>query len=208
MLLFCCRCVGRSHCVSWMLIWPSSSSAAPYSRSPPHHNRFTALFPGPPGWASARRELLDLWCKGRLTEADTQTNGDLAALVLLDMSAAFDTVDHSIWLRHLHLTFGIDDTAHGWFQSYLSRTPRPQQVVGHLSGQRRAPRIRFRANLVRHVHRRSADGDTILPGNLLSIETYIQINENRLPCVLRVRGPVCTMCTLGGLLTIQLIYAF
>ena len=26
---------------------------------PPHHNRFTALFPGPPGWAGARRELLD-----------------------------------------------------------------------------------------------------------------------------------------------------
>ena len=47
-------------------------------------------------------------------------NGYLAALVLLDMSAAFDTVDHSIFLRRLHLTFGIDDTAHGWFQSYLS----------------------------------------------------------------------------------------
>ena len=27
---------------------------------PPHHqNRFMALFPGPPGWAGARRELLD-----------------------------------------------------------------------------------------------------------------------------------------------------
>jgi len=38
-----------------------------------HHNRFTALFPEPPGWAGARRELLDLWCKERLTEADTQT---------------------------------------------------------------------------------------------------------------------------------------
>jgi len=25
----------------------------------PHHNRFTALFPGPLGWAGARRELLD-----------------------------------------------------------------------------------------------------------------------------------------------------
>jgi len=39
------------------------------------HNRFTALFPGPPAWAGARRELLDfvVWCKGRLTEADTQT---------------------------------------------------------------------------------------------------------------------------------------
>ena len=47
-------------------------------------------------------------------------NGDPAALVLVDMSAAFDTVDHSILLRRLHLTFGIDDTAHGWFQSYLS----------------------------------------------------------------------------------------
>ena len=30
--------------------------------------------------------------------------------------------------------------------------------------------------------------NAILPGNLLSIETYIQISENRLPCVLRVRG--------------------
>jgi len=26
---------------------------------PHHHNHFTALFPGPPRWAGARRELLD-----------------------------------------------------------------------------------------------------------------------------------------------------
>ena len=32
-----------------------------------------ALFPGPPGWAGAKRELLDFRCKGRLTEADTLT---------------------------------------------------------------------------------------------------------------------------------------
>ena len=38
------------------------------------HNRFTALFPGPPGWAGARREnFWTLWCKGKLTEADTLT---------------------------------------------------------------------------------------------------------------------------------------
>jgi len=32
----------------------------------PHHNRFTALFPGPPGWAGARRELLDFMVQGKV----------------------------------------------------------------------------------------------------------------------------------------------
>ena len=38
-----------------------------------NHNRFTALFPGPPGWAGARRKLLlDFMVLGR-QEADTPT---------------------------------------------------------------------------------------------------------------------------------------
>ena len=32
----------------------------------PHHIRFTALFPGPPGWAGARRELLDFMAQGEI----------------------------------------------------------------------------------------------------------------------------------------------
>jgi len=41
----------------------------------PHHTTqpFYGPFLGPLGWASARRELLGLQCKGRLIEADTQT---------------------------------------------------------------------------------------------------------------------------------------
>jgi len=32
----------------------------------PHHNRFTALFVGPPGWAGARRELLDFMVQKKI----------------------------------------------------------------------------------------------------------------------------------------------
>jgi len=45
--------------------------------------------------------------------------GDLAALILLDLTAAFDTADHDILLQRLHLSYGIKDVALQWFQSYL-----------------------------------------------------------------------------------------
>ena len=32
----------------------------------PHHNHFTALFPGPPAWAGARRELLDIMVQEKI----------------------------------------------------------------------------------------------------------------------------------------------
>ena len=45
--------------------------------------------------------------------------GDFGALVLLDLTAAFDTVDHDIMLQRLKQTFGIDGAAHRWFRSFL-----------------------------------------------------------------------------------------
>ena len=47
-------------------------------------------------------------------------NQEVMCLVLLDLSATFNTVDHGILLRHVESYFGITDTALAWIRSYLS----------------------------------------------------------------------------------------
>jgi len=51
------------HQICW-LAYP----VACFQLAGPYHTttRFTALFPGPPGWAGARRELLDLMVQGKI----------------------------------------------------------------------------------------------------------------------------------------------
>ena len=48
-------------------------------------------------------------------------------LVLLDVSAAFDTIDHNILLSRLQTQYGFTDTVIKWFESYLRG--RSQRVV-------------------------------------------------------------------------------
>ena len=56
--------------------------------------------------------------------------GLLSVLVLLDLSAAFDTVDHNILLRRLENDVGIKNSALNWFRSYLSDRLQFVHVIG------------------------------------------------------------------------------
>ena len=66
----------------------------------PNHSTATALI-----------SLIDLW----LQAAD---NGKLTAALLLDLSAAFDLVDHVLLIGKLRL-YGFEETTIQWFTSYL-----------------------------------------------------------------------------------------
>ena len=63
-------------------------------------------------------------------------NNEVVFLTLLDLSAAFDVVDHDIMLDRLQKSQGIHDEVLTWLKSYL--TGRSQQVCinGELSNSR------------------------------------------------------------------------
>jgi len=59
-------------------------------------------------------------------------NGRITALVLLDLSSAFDTVNHNILLNTL-TSLGIKGQAYKWFKSYLSDHHQIVCIDGHKS---------------------------------------------------------------------------
>ena len=57
----------------------------------------------------------------------------ITALCLLDLSAAFDTIDHNILLHRLSSYYGINSTALYWFESYLQNRRYRVKICNHLS---------------------------------------------------------------------------
>ena len=45
---------------------------------------------------------------------------EIMCLVMLDLSTAFDSLEHSLILTHLKYRFGITDTCLEWFEDYLT----------------------------------------------------------------------------------------
>ena len=62
--------------------------------------------------------------------------GSCVILLLLDLSAAFDTDDHAILLSRLRDRFGVSGTALAWFQSYLSDRSQFVSIDGKRSSKR------------------------------------------------------------------------
>ena len=74
---------------------------------------------------TALLQMYDTW-----TEA--QAEGELSAVIMLDMSAAFDVVDHDILLNKMDL-YGFSDCSLNWLRSYLTERSQCVLIDGHLS---------------------------------------------------------------------------
>ena len=68
---------------------------------------------------------------------DTIDKGQLALLSLLDLSAAFDTVDHHSIRQQLQRSFGVDGIAIQWFDSYLTKRTQSVCLAGEMTASRK-----------------------------------------------------------------------
>ena len=84
----------------------------------------------------------------RITDSlcNSCATGFAAVLVLLDLSAAFDTLDHNILIAILNRHFNISDLALSWFRSYLSQHSQFVKIdnFSYINQLRRAAGLRSR----------------------------------------------------------------
>ena len=66
--------------------------------------------------------------------------GKMSVLVLLDLSAAFDTVDHNILLKRLENWVGLSGTVLNWFKTYFENRKYFVSIGNFTSEQTRIPK--------------------------------------------------------------------
>ena len=95
------------------------------------HNRLTANQSGNKQWHSTETALL------KITDVilKAMNNQQLTAVVLLDMSKAFDSLDHGILISELE-DVGVSNTALKWFKSYLTNRCQLVRINSTLSDTR------------------------------------------------------------------------
>ena len=68
-------------------------------------------------------------------------------MILLDLSAAFDTIDHDVLIQRLHSNFGIGGTALNWIKSYLHNRSQLVQIQGESSPEAKVYHMESRSAL-------------------------------------------------------------
>ena len=74
-------------------------------------------------------------------------NQEVACLILLDLSAAFDTIDHDILLNRLKSRFAVNGVALGWPMSYLKDRSLVVEIGVHLSGGSRSEYTKIQSGI-------------------------------------------------------------
>ena len=87
----------------------------------PSHHGFRAKH----STSTALIQMFDSWI-------EAFEHGEVSAVLMLNMSAAFDVVDHQILLNKLEL-YGFEDNSLFWIKSYLSNRYQSVYIEGHLS---------------------------------------------------------------------------
>ena len=87
----------------------------------PSHHGFRAKH----STVSALAEMFDTW-------VEAFEDDEVSAVVMLDMSAAFDVVDHDILIRKMAL-YGFEESALSWVKSYLTNRTQSVFIEGSLS---------------------------------------------------------------------------
>ena len=87
----------------------------------PSHHGFRSMH----NTSTALLQMFDTWL-------EALENNDISAVIMLDLSAAFDVVDHEILIQKLQL-YGLDVNALAWFKSYLTNRSQQVYIEGSLS---------------------------------------------------------------------------